>query len=97
MNSEAESKGLEWLHQTATKGRMCEHRVIYEAAIQPLDGDYPRAVAMELAEHCCIVFTIQVTIIETEVRDKILYAYEFVALFGDRNAAIEAVFKLIPK
>jgi hypothetical protein len=97
MNSEAESKALEWLHQTATKGRMSEHRVLYQAALQPTgESDrYPRGFAMELSEKAHIVFTADQ--LPADENGRCAVVYEFVALFDDRDKAIAGVFSLISK
>jgi hypothetical protein len=97
MNAEAESKALEWLHQTATKGRMSEHRVLYQAALQPTgeEDHYPRGYAMELSERCHIVFT--AVQLPPDDNGQRAVVYEFAALYDDRDKAIQAVFSLIPK
>jgi hypothetical protein len=97
MNSESESRSLQWLFETASKGRVFEHRILYQAALQPTgESDrYPRGFAMELSEKACIVFTANELPADENGRRAVIY--EFVALFDDRDKAIAGVFSLITK
>lgn len=99
MTNPEESKALEYLHTSIlAPNQNFEHRVLYEAALQPTDEEpgYPRALAMQLARKTFIVFTIDRKPISEELGDS-GKAYEFIALFSDRDKAINAVFSLITK
>ena len=98
MNNEDESRALEQLYQTANnRGLMCEHRVLYEASIQPTDnGKYPLAVAVSLSSLCYIVFTITKRPLD-EAGESGGLGFEFIAFFDNRDKAIQAVFSLIAK
>jgi hypothetical protein len=93
MTKEAESKALHYLHATTTKGRIHEHRILYESSVPSEEvGDAISFVALELGQEAYMIFSItKRPVDEASYGDPI---YQFVALFSDRNQAVQAVFNL---
>jgi hypothetical protein len=93
MSKEAESKALHYLHGTTTKGRIHEHRILYESSLPSEEvGDAISFVALELGQEAYMIFSItKRPVDEASYGDPI---YQFVALFSDRNQAVQAVFNL---
>jgi hypothetical protein len=97
MTKEAESKALQYLHNsTAHKGLTFEHRVLYEGDLQFADSNTPvKIIALELGQNAFLIFSLTRSPV-----DEASYGngeYEFIALYDDRNQAIQAVFNITTK